>query len=136
MPILYESYGKSPEVSVGARKLPTSIKLYLGPSPMGPGVSPYPPGKVLVVGTRITTRAGIFSTEEGKWLKTLGVPVNFYHRLNTGAWERHRIVAWDTEDTHDYDYVLNKAGTHTFYIEWAGTDKYEGCSKAVRLFAR
>ena len=122
---------KTREVAIGAEKYPVDAKIYLGPSPMGPGVSPYPPGSIVKVGTKITIRIGLLSTEEGIWITSQGKDASVYHRLNTGAWERIYVAGWVVEETHDIPHTIPKAGTHTFYMEWPGTAKYAGCGSKI-----
>jgi hypothetical protein len=119
------------EVALGAKQYPTQMKIYLGPSPMGPGVQPYPPGTVLYVGTTITIRVGVYSPDEGKWISPLPQNVLIYRKIDAGAYERIWAGSWTATDTFDVSYKLAKAGTHTFYAEFPGTDVYAGCEETV-----
>jgi hypothetical protein len=73
-----------------------------------------------------------------------GKSVDIYHRVDTGAAEKIRTVTIGTtsdrgKPSHagaDIYYTLNKAGTHTFYAQFAGDETYEGCTKEVKAFAK
>lgn len=124
-------FGASSQLSIGAKQFPTSEKIYLGPYPMGPGIQPFPPGTVLYVGTKITVRMGIYSTDEGKFISPNPAPVTLWHKLDAAAWEKLWVGGWAAADVFDFTYTLPKSGTHTFYIEWPGTDVYAGCEGGV-----
>lgn len=137
-PLLYENvFGKSPEKAVAAAKIKTNIGCYLFDEAYKTKIE----GTTQYVGTKITVVAVLYD-EFGNPLD--GKSVDIYHRLDTGAVEKIRAVVIGTTSDHgtpshggaDIYYTLVKAGTHTFYAQFLGDDKYEGCEKAVRAFAK
>jgi hypothetical protein len=94
-------------------------------------------GKTVKVGTQIVVYATLYKSINGGWEHIeSGKPVNFYHRLNAGAWEKIATVNTGTCATRPEAcgrgnasvlYTLAKAGTHSFYAEFLGDDYYEGC---------
>lgn len=128
MPILYP-LSKSPAVAVTAQKIPTQMKIYL----WNKEVTERQEGKTVYVGTTILVRTALFKPP---WFTGLDRKRNIiFHKLNDGSFERIADVV-PTINGIDKEYTLSKAGTHTFYAEFPGDDTYEGCSKAVRVFAR
>jgi len=131
-------FGTSSQLSIAGKLFPTSERIYLGPYPMPSGVSPYPAGTVLYVGTTITVRIGVYSPDEGKFVATRDLSgalvsncIYIWHKLDTGAWEKLWTGNIGVDDTIDRPYTITKAGTHTFYMEFTGTDKYAGCAGSV-----
>jgi len=131
-------FGTSSQLSVGAKMYSTSERIYLGPSPMPPGVSPYPPGTVLYVGTEITIRIGVLSVDEGSFRATKNIDgslqsncIFIWHKIDAGAWEKIWTGNIAVDGTIDRPYTITKSGTHTFYLEFTGTDKYAGCAGGV-----
>jgi hypothetical protein len=94
-------------------------------------------GKTVNVGTQIVLYATLYKSMNGAWGGIeRGKPVSFYHRLNTGTWEKIGTVNTGTCATRPEAcgsgnasvlYTLAGAGTHSFYAEFAGDDVYEGC---------
>lgn len=133
MPILYEQvFSKSPEKAVTAQKKPTSIlfDLWLGDPPIR-GMGTIISGTTQTVGTKITLSALLRS--DGKTLP--GKEVDFYHKINGGAWAKDATVVVDTYGYAEIGYSLPVAGTHTWYAEFKGDAEYHGCAKAVKAFA-
>jgi len=131
-------FSKSAEVAVGAKQYPTTMHCSLRPYPTTPATEPYPPGTVLYVGQTITVRMGIYSPDEGKYISPLPQNVTLWHKLDTGAWEKLWVGGWALDPAFplfDWAYKLAKAGTHTFYAEWPGTDVYAGCEESVHGLA-
>lgn len=130
MPILWEQvFSKSPEVGLTAQKKPTKMFISL----WNEAGTERMEDKTVYVGTTILVRTGLFREP---WYTGLdGKRHIIYHRLNTGAWEKifDRTV---TGNFAEVKYTPASAGKHSFYSEFPGDAEYEGCSKAVRVFAR
>ena len=138
IPLIYENvFSKSTEKAVAAAKVKTKIYCYLFNEAFKTNIE----NTTQYVGTKITVVATLYD-EFNKPLD--GKSVDIYHRLDTGTVEKIRTVVIGTTSDHgipshggaDIYYTLAKAGTHTFYTQFAGDDTYEGCSKEVKAFAR
>jgi len=137
-PLLYENvFGTSPERTVSAAKIKTSVGCYLFNEAWNTRIE----NTTQYVGTKITVAVSLYD----EFAKPLdGKSVDIYHRLDTGSLEKIRTVVIGTTSDHgtpghggaDIYYTLSKGGTHTFYAQFAGDDTYEGCSKEVKAFAR
>jgi hypothetical protein len=138
IPLIYENvFGKSAERVVSAAKIKTSVGCYLFDEKWEKRIE----NTTQYVGTKITVVVTLYD-EFGYPLN--GKSVDIYHKLDTGTPEKIRTVTIGTTSDHgkpssggaDIYYTLTKAGTHTFYAQFAGDDTYEGCEKAVRAFAK
>jgi len=137
-PLLYENvFGTSVTKAVGATKIKTKISCYLFDEAYTTKIE----DTTQYVGTKITVVATLYD----EFVYPLdGKSVDIYHQLDTGTIEKIRTVVIGTTSDHgkpshggaDIYYTLAKAGTHKFYAQFLGDDKYEGCSKAVKAFAR
>lgn len=127
---------RSLERAITALKIKTSLALGI----FKPDLSEELTGKTVNVGTEIVLYATLYKSINGGWEHIeRGKPVSFYHRLNTGAWEKIGTVNTGTCATRPEAcgrgnasvlYTLAKAGTHSFYAEFLGDDVYEGCPSA------
>jgi hypothetical protein len=127
--------GRSAAVNVAAVKVKSDLRIYLFDEAWKTRVE----NTTQLVGTRITIVITL-NDEFGRSMD--GKSVDIYHSLNGGPWEKIRtVVTYQTSDhgtpAHagaDIIYTLAKAGTHTFYAEFAGDEYYEGCpSTASKL---
>jgi len=128
MPLLYETvvYRRS------VQRFQKSTRIIIFLTKAGT-TSPDISGTSLSVGDAVRLR-GFLQYQEGTyWYAVKGTkPLKFYHRLGTGAWEliatKNYTADGGTFPADLDNYVLSKAGTHTFYIEFAGDAEYSGCS--------
>jgi len=124
-PILYESYAKGPEMAVTAKKMPTRLLTNLlraGASVVGGEVPTGTPIDVSGTLYWVDAAGGLNLVEGGK-------TINIYHRLGTGAYSLVKTVTTDASSNFKTSYTLAEMGIHTFYGEFPGDDKYEGCRK-------
>jgi len=138
IPLIYENvFGRSPERAVSARKIGTILYFYLLDETGTKSVE----NTTQVVGTKIVLFIGL-DDENHRPLK--GKNVDIYHRIDTGPWEKIKTVVTGTTNEAGMAigtgqatayYTLAKAGTHTFYAEFAGDDTYEGCEKQAKTLA-
>lgn len=130
---------RSLERAITAAKIQTSLALGI----FKPDLSEEWTGKTVTVGTQIVLYATLYrSCGPGCWEHIeSGKPVNFYHKLNNGAWEKIGTVNTGTCATRPEAcgrgnasmlYTLAKAGTHSFYAEFLGDDTYEGCPSQAK----
>ena len=146
MPILYESYSVSPEKGLTAQKIPTRTAIYLWDVADGKIVYTSVEGTTQFVGKQIAIVATMHAKVDGHahYPDMCYSKIHIYHKLNTGPWELMRTVeicrtseaGAPSHGGADIFYTLTKAGTHTFYAKYDGTDKYAGSSKAAKTFAR
>jgi len=133
-PILYESLAKGPEMSVTAKKMPTRLVTTLGRTVDGVWESlagkEVPTGTVVeIAGTLYwVDAAGVLTKVEG------GKTINIYRKVGTGAYSVVKTVTTDAASNFKTTYTLAEMGIHTFYGEFPGDDRYEGC--AQRAFSR
>jgi len=120
-------FSKSAEVAVNAAKIPTSMRIWIviGTTPYGPGSTP----PTQYVGNRIILRFGVIDSRINDFINPQNVDVKLYRKVDGGAYALLTAAAWIADDAFDYAWTVDKAGTHTFYVEWPGTDKYAGCGE-------
>lgn len=139
MSILYESYGQSPEKRISAQLRPTLIGLYLFDEAYAKSME----GETVFVGTKITIVTTLHEKTNGATCKnpayypesTENQPVDVFHRVDGGAWEKIFTVTISQTSDHgspshcgaDKYYTLSKAGTHDFYAKYGGNAYLEGC---------
>jgi len=131
MPITYEHvFSKSPEVAVSAVRKPTKMDIWLS----DPAETTRYEGKTVTVGTQIKVGTALWREP---WFTSLGSKKHIiYHRLNTGTWEKIGEGTASTLGEFSVIYTVTTAGKHSFYAEFPGDAEYEGCTKAVRVFAK
>jgi hypothetical protein len=138
IPLIYENvFGKSAEKSVSARKIGTILSFSVLDETGTRSVE----NTTQIVGTKIVLFVGL---DDENHLPLRGKNVDIYHRINTTLEKIKTVVTGTTNEAGmaigagqaTAYYTLAKAGTHTFYAQFAGDDTYEGCEKAVRAFAK
>jgi len=107
----------------------------------------------LYTGTKITIVVSLHEKTDGASCKSPDVypestekqPVDIYHRVAGGAWEKLFTVTISVTSDHaspshcgaDKYYTLMGVGKHEFYTYYAGNAYLEGCkSKVAKSFAR
>jgi len=131
MPILYEHvFSKSPERVVTVAKKPTSLVIDL----LNEGKTASIKDTTQWVGTPFVVYGSLWSSATGAYVKDK--TVRLMKRVNTGAWTEIAKVSTGTSGIFEWKGTLSPAGTHTYQWIFDGDDEYEGCAKAVRLFAR
>jgi len=134
-PLLFESFAKTAEASVGATKRPTKLAGTIGQikDTTWTGVE----GKTLYVGDTIKIASTLYWIDPtGVWNKVgAGKTIKIYHRVN-GTYALLTSVTTDAASNASYDFKLDKTGTHYFYQEFEGDAEYEGCTKAFAIRAR
>jgi len=107
----------------------------------------------LYTGTKITIVVSLHEKSDGASCRnpdyfpesTDKQPVDVYHRVEGGAWEKLFTVTTGVTSDHaspahcgaDKYYTLAATGKHEFYAYYAGNAYLEGCkSKVAKSFAR
>jgi hypothetical protein len=128
-PILYESLAKGPEMSVTAKKMPTRLVTTLGRTVDSTWESLQ--GKEVPTGTVVEIAGTLYWVDATGGLNKAegGRTINIYHRVGTGAYSVVKTVTTDAASNFKTTYTLAEIGIHTFYGEFPGDDKYEGCAQ-------
>lgn len=126
-PLLYESYSKSSEVYVTAAKAPTKVLIVLWK--MDTTETERAEGKTYPVGTVIRARATLNYLVDTVPYSLPNKTLDFYHRLDTGTWEKIASKTTDASGNAQVDYTMAAGGKHSFYASFAGDASYEGCEK-------
>jgi len=131
--------GRSSTVLVTASKRPTHVGIALFDEARQNRLE----GTTVYVGTRILIVVTLHEVTDGYSCKdeayypesTNKQPVDVYHRVEDGAWEKlFTVTTGVTSDQRapancgaDKYYTLTVAGRHEFYVEYAGNAFLEGC---------
>jgi len=91
-------------------------------------------GATVKVGTRVLFVGALYT--EPFYTPLSGKPVTVYHRLNTGPWEKLATITTGSQagqPSHGFYiiYEIPKAGSHSFYAEFAGDEMYAGCPSKI-----
>lgn len=130
---------------VTASKRPTFASLYLFDEAWKNRLE----GATVYTGTKITIVVTLYEKTDGLTCKNPDFypesaekqPVDVYHRVNGGAWEKLFTVTTSVTSDHqapshcgaDKYYTLTAPGKHEFYAEYAGNAFLEGCPSAVSM---
>lgn len=144
MALLYENvFGKSVERSVTTAKRPVAVGLGLFDEKYTKRIE----NTTLYTGTKILIVVTLHEKVDGYMCKNPDIypestdrqPVDVYHRVNGGAWEKlFTVTTGVTSDIGkpagcgaDKYYTLMSVGKHDFYAEYKGNAYLEGCSSKV-----
>ena len=150
IPLLYENvFGTSVTRGVSATKRPVLVGCALFDATYKTRIE----DATLYTGTKITIVVTLHEKTDGYTCKNPDVypestekqPVDVYHRLAGGAWEKLFTVTTSVTSDHgtpagcgaDKYYTPMGVGKHEFYTYYAGNAYLEGCkSKVAKSFAR
>jgi len=134
--------GRSSTVLVTASKRPTHVGIALFDEKRQNRVE----GTTVYTGTKILIVVSLHEVTDGYSCKneayypesTNKQPVDVYHRVEGGAWEKlFTVTTGVTSDAGtpancgaDKIYTLTASGKHEFYAEYAGNAYLEGCGSA------
>jgi len=130
-PILYESLARGPEMAVTAKKMPTRLLTTLTRVVDSTRVSVA--GAELPTGTPVDIMGTLYWVDTAGGLNAVeaGKTINIYRKIGTGAYSLVKTATTDSSSNFKTSYTLAEIGIHTFYAEFPGDDKYEGCRKAA-----
>jgi len=132
-PLLYESYSKSSEVYVSGAEKVTRLLVVLYKMD-GTAETERAEGKTYPVGTTIRVRTNLqWESSPGVWSAVAGKSINFYRKINTGAYSKVGAGTTDYNGILSLDFSL-QGGKNTFYTEFVGDAEYKGCKKAAGAF--
>ena len=151
MPILYENVlGTSVTRAVAAAKRPVAVGIALWDAAQTIRIE----NTTKFTGTKISIDVTLHEFVDGGHScknpayypeSTQKQPVDVYHRLEGGAWEKLFTVTTSVTSDHgtpagcgaDKYYTVMGVGKHEFYAYYAGNVYLEGCkSKVAKSFAR
>jgi len=150
VPLIYENvFGVSTTHGVAAAKRLTLVGLALFDEARTTRIE----NTTLYTGTKITIVVTLHEKTDGASCKnpdyypesTEKQPVDVYHRVAGGAWEKLFTVTTSVTSDHgtpsgcgaDKYYTVMAVGTHEFYSSYAGNAYLEGCgSKVAKSFAK
>jgi hypothetical protein len=150
IPLIYENvFGTSVTRGVSATKRPVLVGCALFDEAYKTRIE----DTTLYTGTKITIVITLHEKTDGATCKSPDVypestekqPVDVYHRVAGGAWEKLFTVTISVTSDHgtpahcgaDKYYTLMAVGKHEFYAYYAGNAYLEGCkSKVAKSFAR
>jgi hypothetical protein len=150
MPITYENvFGTSVTKGISGAKRPVIVGCYLFDEAYATKLE----DTTVFTGTKITVVITLHEKVDGATCKNPDVypestekqPVDVYHRLEGGAWEKLWTVTTSVTSDHghpagcgaDKYYTLMGVGKHEFYASYAGNAYLEGCkSKVAKSLAR